>query len=410
MFEINPEIFELSNGIRVVYAKREAFVAHLGVMILAGSRHELPNEQGLAHFIEHCIFKGTKKRKALDIFTDLDSVGGELNAYTNKEEICVHASFRKAHFSIASELLGDIIQNATFPEKELKKEKDVVLDELISYMDSPSERIYDDFEALMFKDHALGYNILGTKKSVKGFKGDDLRAYIERNFRPSNMVISFVGNIPLEEVRTILEDDFGGIKPNNTEVPTFEEPTFSQFHLTQRKSNFQTHTIIGGSAPSGNDPSRRAMTLLTNVLGGPALNARLTLLVREKYGYAYNVEANYTGYSDVGFWMIYVGTDKKYHQKALGLIYDELALVCEKNLSERELVLAKEQLKGHIALSLDSNIELMFNLAKTVLLYGKVDSIQKIYRQIDEISLPELEDVAKKFLPKENLSELVYTF
>ena len=410
MFEVNPIIVELSNGIRLVYAKREAYVAHLGVMILAGSRFELPHEQGLAHFIEHCIFKGTEKRKALDIFTDLDSVGGELNAYTNKEEICVHASFRKTHFNIASELLGDIVQNATFPEDEMKKEKEVVLDEIISYMDSPSERIYDDFEALLFEGDSLGYNILGTKESVRGFSRQDLLNYIDRNFRPSNMVISFVGNIPLDEVMEVLENDFGSIPRKEDVITPFEHPNFKSFNLSEKKSNFQTHTIIGGQAPSGNETSRRAMTLLTNVLGGPALNARLTLLVREKYGYAYNIEANYTPYSDVGFWMIYVGTDKKYLKKALDLIYQELQVICEENLTESELKLAKEQLKGHIALSMDSNIELMFSLAKTVLLYGKIDSMQEIYDQIDEIDLAELKDVAQQYLSRNNLSELVYTF
>lgn len=410
MFEVNPTIVELSNGIRLVYAKREAYVAHLGVMILAGSRFELPHEQGLAHFIEHCIFKGTEKRKALDIFTDLDSVGGELNAYTNKEEICVHASFRKTHFNIASELLGDIVQNATFPEEEMEKEKEVVLDEIISYMDSPSERIYDDFEALLFEGNSLGYNILGTKESVRGFSRQDLLNYIDRNFRPSNMVISFVGNIPLDEVMEVLENDFGSIPRKEDVITPFEHPNFKSFNLSEKKSNFQTHTIIGGQAPSGNETSRRAMTLLTNVLGGPALNARLTLLVREKYGYAYNIEANYTPYSDVGFWMIYVGTDKKYLKKALDLIYQELQVICEENLTESELKLAKEQLKGHIALSMDSNIELMFSLAKTVLLYGKIDSMQEIYDQIDEIDLAELKDVAQQYLSRNNLSELVYTF
>ncbi len=410
MFEVNPTIVELSNGIRLVYAKREAYVAHLGVMILAGSRFELPHEQGLAHFIEHCIFKGTEKRKALDIFTDLDSVGGELNAYTNKEEICVHASFRKTHFNIASELLGDIVQNATFPEDEMEKEKEVVLDEIISYMDSPSERIYDDFEALLFEGNSLGYNILGTKESVRGFSRQDLLNYIDRNFRPSNMVISFVGNIPLDEVMEVLENDFGSIPRKEDVITPFEHPNFKSFNLSEKKSNFQTHTIIGGQAPSGNETSRRAMTLLTNVLGGPALNARLTLLVREKYGYAYNIEANYTPYSDVGFWMIYVGTDKKYLKKALDLIYQELQVICEENLTESELKLAKEQLKGHIALSMDSNIELMFSLAKTVLLYGKIDSMQEIYDQIDEIDLAELKDVAQQYLSRNNLSELVYTF
>ncbi len=410
MFEINPILFTLSNGIQVVYLQKDAFVAHMGVMIQAGSRYELPNEEGLAHFIEHCIFKGTKKRKALDIFTDLDSVGGELNAYTNKEEICVHASFRKSHFTIASELLSDIIWNATFPEEEMIKEKEVILDEIISYLDSPMERIFDEFEAHLFKGNSLGYNTLGTKSSVSGFSRSDVLSYVERYFTPENMVISFVGDIALDELQEVLENDFGRIKRKGTVPKNNDLAPIESFTLLEKKANYQTHTVIGGKAPSYHDAERRGMTLLTNILGGPALNSRLTLSIREKYGYAYNVEANYTAYSDVGFWSIYMGTDKKYLQKAIQLIYDELALVCENNLSDQELEHAKEQLKGHIALSLDSNLELMFSLGKSVLIHGRVDSIQEVYDQIDAIDQQEINAIARKSFSNGSLSQLVYEF
>lgn len=410
MFEIKPEFFKLSNGIQVVFLPTDAFVAHMGVMIHAGSRFEEEKEEGLAHFLEHCIFKGTSKRKAFDIFTDLDSVGGELNAYTNKEEMCVHASFRNNHFTIASELLGDIVQNANFPEDEIQKEKEVVLDEIISYMDSPSERIFDDFESYVFKGNSLGYNILGTKKTVSKFTREDLLSYVDRYFTPSNMVISFVGRIDSKELIEVLENDFGGIAREGQAKLITEVEAFEPFKLLEKKSNFQTHTLIGGRAPSYNDPARRGMTLLTNVLGGPALNSRLTLSIREKYGYAYNIEANYTTYSDVGFWSVYMGTDKKYLKKAVALIYDELNLICEQNLTEKELEQAKEQLKGHIALSLDSNMELMFSLAKSVMIHGRVDSIDEVYNQVDAITIQELDEIAKNSFAKENLAELIYKF
>lgn len=410
MFEVAPIIIELSNGIRVVYQKTDAFVAHMGVVIQAGSRYEQPEEEGLAHFLEHCIFKGTSKRKAFDIFTDLDSVGGELNAYTTKEEICVHASFRKNHFSIASELLSDIVQNASFPEDEIEKEKEVVLDEIISYLDSPAERIYDDFEALIFKGHSLGYNTLGTKKTVNSFSRKHLLNYMQRYFTPSNIIISFVGSVPLKDVQQELEANFGSMPARDFELLSGEVPNFETFKLKEVKSNFQTHTVIGGRAPSYHDDSRRAMTLMTNVLGGPALNSRLTLSVREKYGYAYNVEANYSTYSDAGFWSIYMGTDKKYLKKAIELIYSELDLIKKVGLSKAELEQAKEQLKGHIALSLDSNLELMFSLARSIMIHGKVDSTKEIYKQIDDISLGELSDVAQVYYDKNNLAELVYVF
>ncbi len=410
MYEITPVLHTLSNGIRLVYLERKAFVAHLGVMIHGGSRFERPEEEGLAHFLEHCIFKGTQKRKAFDIFTDLDSVGGELNAYTNKEEICIHTSFRKIHFEIASELLGDITQNASFPEEEIVKERDVVLDEIISYMDAPSERIFDDFEALVFKGHSLGYNTLGTKETVSGFSREHLSAYLERQFVASNMVLSFVGDIPFETVVAQLEIDFGTVKAGAVLRNDAAIPPFEAFRLREKKSNFQTHTVIGGIAPSYNDDYRRSMTLLTNVLGGPALNSRLTLLIREQYGYAYNIEAGFSSYADTGLWSIYMGTDKKYLKRALELIYKELAIICDRGLSEVEMANAKEQLKGHIALSLDSNLELMFNLAKNVMIHGKVDSVREIYDQIDSITAEEIHNVANAHFTPDLLGELIYEY
>jgi predicted Zn-dependent peptidase len=395
---------------RLVYLERKAFVAHLGVMILGGSRYERPEEEGLAHFLEHCIFKGTHKRKALDIFSDLDSVGGELNAYTNKEEICIHTSFRKAHFGIASELLGDIVQNASFPEDELIKEKEVVLDEIISYMDSPSERIFDDFESKMFPNHSLGYNTLGTRETVSGFTREHLSDYMSRFFKGSNMVLSFVGDLPLEEVIKQLEIDFGSID-GGVVTDTISQPKpFELFKVREKQANYQTHTVIGGQAPSYHEDSRRAMTLLTNVLGGPALNSRLTLLIREQYGYAYNIEAGFSSYSDSGLWSIYMGTDRKYLDRALDLIYKELAVIRENGLSAKELAQAKEQLKGHLALSLDSNLELMFSFAKSVLIHNKIDSVAEIYEQIDAISMQEIAEAAQKHFDPLQLGELIYEY
>lgn len=410
VYEIYPKIHTFSNGMRLVYLERKAFVAHLGVMILGGSRYERPDEEGLAHFLEHCIFKGTQKRKALDIFSDLDSVGGELNAYTNKEEICIHTSFRKAHFDIASELLGDIVQHASFPEDEIVKEKEVVLDEIISYQDSPSERIFDEFESHVFKNHSLGYNTLGTKETVSGFNRDHLADYSARFFKAPNMVLSFVGDLPMEDVIKQLETDFGNMNGGNVSDTISQPDPFASFKIRTKQANFQAHTIIGGTAPSYHDDNRRAMTLLTNVLGGPALNSRLTLLIREQYGYAYNIEAGYSSYSDSGLWSIYMGTDRKYLERALDLIYKELAAIRKNALTENELVQAKEQLKGHLALSLDSNLELMFSLAKSVLIHGKVDSVAEIYEQIDAITTDEIATVAHEHFDPNNFGELIYEY
>ncbi len=409
MLEINPVIFQLSNGVRVVYVRREAFVAHLGVMIHAGSRFETEEEQGLAHFIEHCIFKGTEKRSALDVLTDLDSVGGELNAYTNKEEVCFHASFRKLHFPIACDLLSDIVINSQFLEGELKKEKEVILDEIISYQDNPQERIFDEFEGHLFHGHSLGYNTLGEKKTVKNLTRDSLRAYVDRYFTADRTVISFVGDVPLDEVRDHLEKAFHSMKASK-DAAEMLAPSHHMFNLNEKKANYQSHVLIGGIAPSYMHEDRRGMTLLTNMLGGPALNSILGLLIREQHGYAYNVEANYTSYADTGFWNVYLGTDKKYLSKSIDLVRDQLQRLCSGGISEADLRQGKEQLKGHIALSMDSNLELMFSLAKSMLIFNRVDGIQEIYDQINNINSSEIGQLLNRFMNPDQLSELVFEY
>lgn len=408
MFEIQPELFTLSNGIRVVYLHAPAQVAHLGVTVLAGSRFERKEEDGLAHFLEHCIFKGTKNRKAFHILSRLDSVGGELNAYTAKEEICVYASFTKEHIRRASELLADITLNSIFPEKEIQKEKDIIIDEINSYLDSPSDKIFDDFEALLFKDHTLGNNILGTKERVQSFTRLDLMEYVRRFFTSDNMVLSFVGDISKSKLEKILEEDFKHC-PEGNHQPLIEQfVPRPAFHIRSKEANYQVHALVGGIAPNYKDESRRGMTLLTNILGGPALNSRLTLSIREKYGYSYNVEANYTPYVDTGFWSIYLGTDTKYIDRSIALIHKELKLMRTKKLGVLQLNRAKEQLKGHLALGLDSNSGLMLGLGKSLLLFNQIDTIQEIYDGIDKLTSSELLEIANQYFAPENCSELIF--
>ncbi len=408
MYEIKPIVFTLSNGIRVVYLHAPAQVAHLGITVLGGSRFELPGEDGLAHFLEHCIFKGTTKRKAFHILSRLDSVGGELNAYTAKEEICVYASFTKEHIRRASELLADITLNSNFPLKEIIKEKEIILDEINSYLDSPSDKIFDDFEGYLFEGHALGNNILGTKERVQGFTRDHLVDYVKRFFTADNLVISFVGDLSRHKLEKILEEDFKHC-PAGNHVPVIEtfEPR-KAFHIRSKEANYQVHAIVGGLAPNYLDEARRGMTMMTNILGGPALNSRLTLSIREKYGYSYNVEANYTPYVDTGFWSVYLGTDPKYIDKSLALIRKELKLLRTKKLGVLQLNRAKEQLKGHLALGLDSNSGLMLGLGKSLLLFNQIDTIQEIYAGIDKLTEMELMEIANRYFSEDNYSELVF--
>ena len=408
MIELEPVIITLSNGIRLVYMHTNSVVAHMGVTVLAGSRYEQSTEEGLAHFLEHCIFKGTSKRRSLHILSRLDSVGGELNAYTTKEEICVYASFTKEHTARASELLADIVINSNFPEKEIKKEKEIVLDEINSYLDSPSDKIFDDFENYLFKNHPLGANILGTKESVSGFTREDLMRYIKRFFFAENIVISYVGDISILRLTKILERHFSTLKHSSIQVKPIEFSDYQPFKIRSQEANFQAHAIIGGLAPGYNNEHRRGMTLLTNVLGGPALNSRLILSIREKYGYTYNIEASYAPYADIGYWSIYFGTDQKYLEKTLKQVYKEIRLMCTEALNEKQLHQAKVQLKGQLALSLDSNSGIMLGLGKSLLLFNQIDSIQEIYAGIDKLTVAELREIASIYFNEKNISELIF--
>lgn len=408
MQEIHPNIILLNNGIRVVYEYRDSFVAHMGVMILSGSRFEGPGEDGLAHFVEHCIFKGTKKRNSIQIVSDLDKVGGELNAYTNKEELCVYASFRRQYFDIAADLLSDIVKNADFPEDEIEKEKDVVLDEILSYEDSPVDNLIEDFEALQFKDHPLGENILGTKKSVKSFTRKQILNFVHRLFVPQRMVISVVGNFEVEALKSQLEEYFGSIKGKDNRIVVVAPKLVKPFKVYKKNANSQVHYVLGGIAPSYNDDERRLMALLINYLGGPASNSKLSLLIREERGYAYNIEGGYSSYSDSGFWTIYLGTDRKYLKECIQLVRLELDKLIREGIPADELEQSKEQLKGHIALSMDSNLELMFSHAKNILIHNEIDSIVHIHEIIDSIDGNDIKEFAARIFDPNKVSELTY--
>lgn len=408
MIELNPQIIEFPNGLRLVYLQKPSVVGHFGVTILAGSRYELPEEEGLAHFLEHCIFKGTSKRRSFHVLSRLDSVGGELNAYTTKEEICFYASFTNQHTVRAIELLSDITHNSVFPEKEIEKEKEVVLDELNSYLDAPSDRIFDDFEAKLFAGHSLGGNILGNEKTVRSFDRNSLSNYVDKFFTAKNMVLSYVGDQSLNRIKKLVETHFSQTNPTLRENELIEFKENPNFKITENLANYQVHALVGGLGPGYNNEARRGMTLLTNILGGPALNSRLTLSIREKYGYSYSVEANFTPYMDIGFWTIYLGTDQKNLGKSLNLVHKELKIMREKKMGVLQLNRAKEQLKGHIALSLDGNTGLMLGLGKSLLMFNQIDTIHDIYTEIDKLTSEELLSIANEYFDPKNINELIF--
>ncbi|NNE56102.1 MAG: insulinase family protein, partial [Flavobacteriales bacterium] len=336
--------YTLPNGIRGIHKRTNRPVSHCGIAINAGSRDELDHEQGLAHFIEHCIFKGTKKRKTFHILSRLDAVGGEINAYTTKEETWVYASFLNHHFERAVELLADITFQSTFPEKEIQKEKDVIIDEINSYLDSPGEMIFDEFEHMVFAGHPLGRSILGTEPSVKSFGRENIFDMMDRRYRMDQIVFSSVGNMSLKEAKFLANKHLGSFASATT---TSKRQAFSDYIPKSEelvKDTFQVHYIIGGQAYGSSHPNKLGLVLLNNYLGGPAMNSRLNLMIREKYGFTYNIESHYSPYSETGLMQVYLGTDKKFFERSRKLVLKELQALRDKRMGPTQLHNAKQQL------------------------------------------------------------------
>ncbi len=398
----------LPNGIRLVHQYVDSPVAHCGIIINTGSRDEALQEQGLAHFIEHTIFKGTLKRKSFHILSRLEDVGGELNAYTTKEETAIHASFLAEYYERTIELFSDILINSTFPDQELKREQDVIIDEINSYNDSPSELIFDDFEELIFEGHPIGRNILGTPEHVKAFTREDIRRFMARNYNTNQMVICSVGNISGKRFFHLAERFFSHLPENNR---NFLRPKFegnSAKIKSVEKETFQTHCLIGGLAYDVLHANRIGLVLLNSVLGGQSGNSRLNLALRERNGIAYNLESSYTAYSDTGTITIYFGTDKVNLEKAISLIKREIRTLQEKLLGDIQISKAKKQLIGQLAMSQENHEDLMLTLGKSFLIYNKMDGLDIIYRKINAITPVHIRNIANEILNFEKLSMLVY--
>jgi len=399
---------QLSNGIRIIHRETTGNVAHCGVAIDAGSRDELPEENGIAHFIEHIIFKGTKNRKAFHILSRLENVGGDLNAYTAKEETFIYASFLKDYYERSLELFADILFNSTFPEKEIQKEKDVVLDEINSYKDSPSELIFDEFEELLFKGHPIGGSILGSPETVKSFRREDIIRFMQRNYLTNRMVIASVGNIKLEKLVLLAERFFGGVPVISTEVKREMFEKYTPESRTETKSNFQVHCVLGNLAYSLKNEKRTALALLNNILGGPGMNTRLNLNIRERYGYCYNIESHYQPFSDSGYFNIYIGTDNGYLDKSIQLIFKELKALREKPLGTLQLHRAKQQIIGQLAISLESKVSEMISIGKSHLFFDHVDTFEIIQQKIDRLTAKDLQEVANEIFVQDKFSMLTY--
>ena len=399
---------QLKNGIRLIHHPINSEVAHCGIMINTGSRDEAATEQGMAHFIEHALFKGTKKRKAFHILSRLEDVGGEINAYTTKEETWYYASFMKAYYERSIELLSDIVFQSTFPEKELGKEKDVILDDINSYLDSPSEAIFDDFEELIYKGHPIGRNILGTKKTLEKFTRKNTIAYHRKHYHTNEIILSSVGNINFNKLVKIAEKYLAPIPKNTNTEKRLGINDYQTSTLRVKKDIMQAHCIIGNRAYSAHNPKATTLILLSNLLGGPGMNSRLNLGIREKYGFTYAIESNYTTYCDTGLWSIYFGTEAQSVKKTLKLIFKELKKLRDVKLGPLQLQRAKQQLIGQLAIAQENKCNLMQNIAKSYQSFGRVESMEEVKHKITSITAKDLQEVAQEIFNEDLLSSILF--
>lgn len=403
------KLFTLDNGTKVVLSNADSSASYVGLFVASGSRNDGEN-LGVSHLIEHTIFKGTDKHLYSELMNIVESVGGEMNAYTAKEETCFQVAIANNHLDRAFSVLSEIFFNSIFPEDELKKEKTVVIDEIESYEDVPSEIIYDDFEECLFKGHSLATNILGTKKSVREMKRENLVATYKKLYRPSQLVVSYVGSESLEKVETLVEKYF--CKCTDNQLTTIENipfvPRETIFNIERNKHTHQAHCILGSFAPSIKSDLKFTTSLLTNILGGVSFNALLNLKLREERGLTYNIEANYTAYSDTGVFSVYFGTDYSKVPMCKKVIADLFDDIIQNGFSEEQLAAYKQQILGQLAVSDDNYMSLMLNNAKAFWWFNYVDSYDEIANKINAITNDMIKQVAQMVLSPKNVNTLIY--
>jgi len=401
------QIYTMSNGLRLVHQKIDSPVAYCALMINAGSRDELKNEYGVAHLTEHLMFKETRKRKSHHILSRMENVGGELNAYTTKEDTCIHAAFLNQHYARSLELFTDIVFNHQITEKLFQLERNVVIDEIKSSKDSPSELIYDEFDDLLFPDHPLGRCTLGTLQSVSRLDKVAIERFAARNYHPNRMVLSSVGNISFKRFIEYAEKYFGGI-PMKTSSPVERTApgAYIPFRKEVGKRNHQSHCIMGTTCDSSVREFRIAMTMLAHLLGGPGMNTRLNMSLRERNGWVYHVEAVYTPYSDVGVFNVYFAGDKTKIGKCVAQIEKELERLKKEPLTTQQLKRLQLQMLGQLAISSDNNDARMLSAGKSMLMFDRVDNLQDICAIINGINAGRLCEIANRVFG--NLSFLTY--
>lgn len=442
--------YTLDNGLRIIHLPSDSKVVYCGYQINAGTRNEEPGEEGLAHFCEHVTFKGTERRKAWHILNCLESVGGDLNAYTNKEGTVYYSAILKEHIARAVDLLSDIVFHSVYPQAEIDKEVEVICDEIESYNDSPAELIYDEFENILFKGSPLGHNILGTAEQVRSFKTEDALRFTRKLYRPDNAIFFAYGDIDFKKLVKLIRKALGecpkgrelacsaDCKSAETpteewiaeETPTGETPTeemeagdanhkvqSSKFNvqskvagktIVMQKNTHQAHVMIGTRAYDVNDDRRMPLYLLNNMLGGPGMNAKLNLALREHNGLVYTVESTMVAYGDTGTWSIYFGCDEHDVKRCLRLVRKELDKFMKKPLSDAQLKAAKKQIKGQIGVACDNRENFALDFGKSFLHYGWEKNVDRLYEQVDAITAAQIQAVAQELFDKDRLTTLIF--
>ena len=443
--EMKYNTYTLDNGLRIIHLPSDSQVVYCGYQINAGTRNEEPGEEGLAHFCEHVTFKGTERRKAWHILNCLESVGGDLNAYTNKEGTVYYSAILKEHIARAVDLLSDIVFHSVYPQAEIDKEVEVICDEIESYNDSPAELIYDEFENILFKGSPLGHNILGTAEQVRAFKTEDALRFTQKLYRPDNAIFFAYGDIDFKKLVKLIQKALGECPKGrelacsadckSAETPTEERiaeetPTeemeagdanhkvqSSKFNVQSKvagqtivmlKNTHQAHVMIGTRAYDVNDDRRMPLYLLNNMLGGPGMNAKLNLALREHNGLVYTVESTMVAYGDTGTWSIYFGCDEHDVKRCLRLVRKELDKFMQKPLSDAQLKAAKKQIKGQIGVACDNRENFALDFGKSFLHYGWEKNVDRLYEQVDEITAAQIQAVAQELFDKDRLTTLIF--
>ena len=399
----------LSNGLRIIHLPSPSPVVYCGIGVAAGSRHEMAGEEGVAHFVEHMSFKGTRRRSAIQILNCLESVGGDLNAFTNKEDTMFYAAIQKEHFLRAVDLLTDIVFCSQYPQHEVEHEVDVICDEIESYNDTPAELIYDVFENQLFKGHPLGHNILGTREQVQCFTSQHALRFTQRYYRPDNAIFFAYGDVNFTRLVKRLESrrEEGGTMNDITPILDISPSSLLPPHSSNKQEHHQAHVMLGCQSFSYNDSRRMPLFLLNNILGGPGMNARLNLKLREQHGLVYTVESSMASYSDTGVWSVYFGCDHHDVKRCIRLVRRELDRMMQAPLTERQFVAAKRQLKGQLTIAADNREQFALDMAKHFLHYGKERSLEEMIEQIDAITASQLQDVAQQLFAPEHMQQLI---